>query len=95
MQNAALYESGFRNPIVVGSSSPFSDDSKQSIIIYAHYDVQPVDGNWTLSAPFEMKNLELEGYGEVLTGRGSQDCKGTSGCTHSGKKNLNCVSSRN
>ena len=40
------------------------------MFVLGHYDVQPVDGEWTISEPFEMKKIELEGYGEVVTGRG-------------------------
>lgn len=46
--------------------------------------MQPVDGEWTISEPFEMKRLHLEGYGEVLTGRGSQDDKGNTFAAMSG-----------
>ena len=38
--------------------------------------MQPADGEWTISGPFEAKKILLEGYGEVFTGRGSVDCKG-------------------
>lgn len=75
MEDAALYESGYRNPVVVASSS--NNTHLPALVVYGHYDVQPVDGEWTISAPFELKRIELEGYGEVFTGRGSQDCKGT------------------
>ena len=78
MQDANLYESGYRNPVVVGSSTVnASDKDKPAVVIYGHYDVQPVDGEWTISDPFELKKIVLDGYGEVFTGRGSQDCKGT------------------
>ena len=78
MADAAPYESGYRNPVVIGSVLPVSSrKDKPSIVLYGHYDVQPVDGEWTISAPFELKKIFLEGYGDVLTGRGSQDCKGT------------------
>ena len=66
MGNARLIETS-GNPAVVASSST---SDKPGIVLYGHYDVQPVDGEWTLSEPFEMKKIELEGYGEVVTGRG-------------------------
>ena len=75
MEDAGLYESGYRHPVVVASTS--SDRSKPAIVVYGHYDVQPVDGEWSISDPFELKRKTIEGYGEVFTGRGSQDCKGT------------------
>ena len=79
MEDATWYESGYRHPVVIGStaSTPTARKDKPSIVLYGHYDVQPVDGEWTISAPFELKKIFLEGYGDVLTGRGSQDCKGT------------------
>ena len=76
MENAATYKSGWRFPVVVGSSAPFDAD-KKSVIIYGHYDVQPVDGEWTISEPFEMKRIAIENE-VVFTGRGSQDDKGNS-----------------
>ena len=76
LSNAAAYSSeGFPVPIVVGSSAPF-ESPKPKVLVYGHYDVQPVDGEWTISEPFEMKRITLEGFGEVYTGRGSQDDKG-------------------
>ena len=38
--------------------------------------MQPADGEWTISGPFELKKIDIDGYGEVFTGRGSADCKG-------------------
>ena len=73
MKDAKLYESGYRHPSVIASSG---DSSKPGVVVYGHYDVQPADGEWTISGPFEAKKLTLEGYGEVLTGRGASDCKG-------------------
>ena len=73
MKDAKLYESGYRNPVVIASTG---DSSKPGVVVYGHYDVQPADGEWTISGPFEAKKLTLEGYGDVLTGRGASDCKG-------------------
>ena len=82
MENAKTYKSGWRFPVVVGSSAPFDSD-KPGVLVYGHYDVQPVDGEWKLSAPFEMKRVTLgDGFGEVYTGRGSQDDKGNSTYKH-------------
>lgn len=41
MEDASLYESGYRNPVVVGSSglTP-ADKDKPALVIYGHYDVQ-------------------------------------------------------
>ena len=73
MKDAKLYESGYRHPCVIASTG---DSSKPGVVVYGHYDVQPADGEWTISGPFEAKKLTLEGYGDVLTGRGASDCKG-------------------
>ena len=73
MADAALYESGYRNPVVIASTG---DYSKPAIVIYGHYDIQPADGHWTISGPYELLVKALEGYGEVMTGRGASDCKG-------------------
>ena len=75
LHDARPYESGYEFPVVVGSSKGLESDLP-SVVVYGHYDVQPVDGEWTISSPFEMKKIDLEGYGEVYTGRGVQDDKG-------------------
>ena len=73
MTDAKLYESGYRHPTVIASTG---DLSKPGVVVYGHYDVQPADGEWTISGPFEAKKLTIDGYGDVLTGRGASDCKG-------------------
>ena len=79
MFDAQLYESGHRYPIVVGSSNKDAPE-KPNVVIYGHYDVQPVDPIelWD-SDPFSLRRLEYGGdYGAVYFGRGSSDNKGAS-----------------
>ena len=78
MKDARLIPGGYRYPIVVGSTDG-PDSTKPAVIIYGHYDIQPVDPVhlWDFP-PFEMQKMKIDGYGEVFTGRGSSDNKGNS-----------------
>lgn len=77
MENARLFDSGFRNKVVVASSSNDDNDIRPAVVICGHYDVQPIDPEaaWEWP-PFEMEKRTLEGFGDVFTGRGSEDDKG-------------------
>ena len=88
MSNARLIETS-GNPAVVASSST---SDKPGIVLYGHYDVQPVDPLelWT-SGPFDMVHTELDGYGEVFMARGAADNKGGSYGALSGLIGLHSV----
>lgn len=70
-EDARLAETPDRSMAVVGSR-PCSDPGAPTVLLYAHYDVQPplVDDAWR-TPPFELTEVDGRWFG-----RGSADCKG-------------------
>ena len=63
--------------VVVGSTLGKNYMDYPSIVVYGHYDVQPVDplDEW-LYDPFDMRMGEMKNVGRVYLGRGVSDDKG-------------------
>ena len=63
--------------VVVGSTLGMNYMDYPSIIVYGHYDVQPVDplDEW-LYDPFDMRMGDMKNVGKVYLGRGVSDDKG-------------------
>ena len=57
MEDAALYESGYRHPVVVASSG--GDESKPAVIIYGNIHTCGIEASWIVFYPEDYKECDM------------------------------------